>query len=70
VNELQTVPGISVSLVPERIGQLSANLGRERLIVHSAVVGESVFRHPEGSKKDIPDRKRPGSWDSGPWPLS
>src|SRR5258708_9267860 len=47
-------------LMPERIGQLPANLGGKRLIVHAIVTGQLIFRHPEGSENDIPDRKRPG----------
>src|ERR1700738_3548810 len=48
------------SLLPERVGQLPDDLGRNCLFVLAIVFGKPVFRHPEGSKQDIPDRERPG----------
>ena len=59
MNELQTVPGISVSLVPERIGQLSANLGRERLIVQAVVVGGVCFPASGRFQKGYPRSETP-----------
>src|SRR5664279_3687761 len=48
------------TLLPKRIGQLPADLGRYRCVVHAVGIREHVFRHPERPKKDIPDRKRSG----------
>src|ERR1700694_2840893 len=47
-------------LMPKRIGQLSANLRRDGLIVDAIVIREPVVRHPKGPKQEIPDRKSPG----------
>src|SRR5258705_1470475 len=48
-------------LFPERIGELSRDLGREgRLIVDAVIVRQRVFRHPPGPEQDIPDREGAG----------
>src|SRR5271154_855825 len=47
-------------LLPKRIGQLPDDLGRECLIADAIGLGEVVFRHPEGSEQQIPDREGSG----------
>src|SRR5260370_16957181 len=52
--------GAKKGLLPERIGQLSADFGRNGLVVHPIIAGKLAVRHPERSEQHIPDRKGPG----------
>src|SRR5258708_5810293 len=45
--------------LPERIGQLAGDFGRNGLVVHPVIVWKPVLGHPEGSEQDIPDREGP-----------
>src|SRR5882724_8117827 len=47
-------------LIPKRIGQLPANLGRNQLVVDAIMIGQLIFRHPVGPEQNIPERKRSG----------
>src|SRR5258708_23216663 len=50
----------TASLIPERIGQLPPNLGRNQLAVEAIMIGQLLFRHPVGPEQNIPERKRSG----------
>src|SRR3984957_18638586 len=45
------------SQVTKRVCQLAADFRRDGCIVDAITLGKLVFRHPEGSKQDVPDRK-------------
>src|SRR5882672_8110652 len=48
-------------LLAKRIGQLSADLGGDLLlIIHAVIIGHPVLRHPERAEQDVPERKRAG----------
>src|SRR3954468_15461132 len=60
MNELQTelAAQLRPGLVPERISQLPADFGGNRLIlVHTIIVGQDAFRHAEGTEQEVPDRE-------------
>src|SRR5207237_6308526 len=48
---------LPIRLLAEWIGQLSADLGRNLLIVYAIPLRQLVLRHPERSKQDVPERK-------------
>src|SRR3954454_10369421 len=63
MNELQTdrheVP--DGGLVPERISQLPADFGWNRLIaVDTIILGEDALGHAEGAEHQVPDREGSG----------
>src|SRR5687768_11460859 len=45
------------ALLAEWIGQLSADLGGDYLIVHTVIVRQPVLRHAERAEEDVPERE-------------
>src|ERR1700751_1503887 len=52
--------GPAAALLPKRVSELPNNFIRNFPIIGAVASGQPVFRHPERTKQDVPNRKRPG----------